>query len=189
MNLKEIGTGIIRRVEYHQTGQCVDIQHDGEASNTTHGYPVTKEYAEVVQCWIGQRVMIRTSPSEGSAYDDLELEIISASAPIHTPNEIATLRKKYEELVERERRQEKRAILAELNLDNLRREVANKKDAPLLGELRDQIKDLQARVDNLIRNRDTLADRCFNLNNTVTSLTRDNDAMRHQLDVIRKALP
>jgi hypothetical protein len=189
MDLKEIGTGIVRRVEYHQNGQCVDIQHDGMSPNTTHGYPVTKDYASIVQGWIGQRVMIRTGPSEGPAYDELELELLPESAPIQVPKEIATLRKKYEELVERERRQERRAILAELNLDNLRRKVANEKDAPLLGELRDQIKSLQSSLDGAIRNRDTLQDRCATLNHIVTSLTRDNDAMRHQLDVIRKALP
>lgn len=189
MNLKEIGTGVVRRVEYHQNGQCVDIQHDGEASNTTHGYPVPKDYAALVQGWIGQRVMIRTAPSEGSAYDELELELLPKDAQIHVPNEIETLRRKYEELVERERRQEKRAILAELNLDNLRCKVVNEKDAPLLGGLRDQITDLQASTDRLVRDRDTLSDRCFNLNNTVTSLTRDYDTLNRQFDVMRKMLP
>jgi hypothetical protein len=58
-----------------------------------------------------------------------------------------------------------------------------------LSALRDQIKSLQACVDGLIRNRDNLQDRCANLTNTVNLLTRDNDLMRHQLDVIRKALP
>jgi len=189
MHLKEIGTGVVRRVEYEQNTQCVLVQYDGAKSNTTHRYPVTKDYAALVQGWIGQRVMIRTAPAEGSAYDELELELLPESAQIQVPEAIATLRKKYEELVERERRWEKRAILAELNLDNLRREVANKKDAPLLGELRDRIKSLQACVDGLVRNRDTLTDHCFNLNNTITSLTQNNDAMHHQLDVIRKALP
>ena len=189
MDLKEIGTGIIRSVEYHQNGQCVDIQHDGERSNTTHRYPVTKSYAELVQGWIGQRVMIRTGPSEGPAYEELELELLPESAQIQAPNEIATLRKEYEEIVARERRQEKRAILAELNLDNLRRKVLDEKADSQLGELRDQIKSLQAWVDNLTRNRDTLGDRCATLKHTVSSLTRDNEAMRHQLDVIRKALP
>ena len=189
MHLKEIGTGVVRRVEYHQNGQCVDIQHDGMSPNTTHRYTVTKGYANLVQGWIGQRVMIRTGPSEGPAYDELELELLPESAPIHTPNEIATLRKEYEEIVARERRQEKRAILAELNLDNLRRKAANGEDAPLLGELRDQIKSLQSSLDKAIRNRDTLQDWCATLKHTVDSLTRDNDAMRHQLDVIRKALP
>lgn len=187
--LKEIGTGVVRRVEYQQNTQSVHIQHDGERSNTTHRYPVTKSYADRVQGWLGERVMIRTGPSEGPAYEELELELLPESAQIQAPNEIATLRKEYEEIVERERRQEKRAILAELNLDNLRRKVANEKDAPLLGELRDQIKSLQSSWDVAIRNRDTLVDHCAHLNNTVNSLTRDNDAMRHQLDAIRKALP
>ena len=188
-HLKEIGTGVVRRVEYHQNTQCVDIHHDGESSNITHGYPVTKSYAALVQGWIGQRVMIRTAPSEGSAYDELELELLPESAPIQAPEDIAMLRKKYEELVARERWQEKRAILAELNLDNLLRKVFNEKDAALLGGLRDQITDLQASTDRLVRDRDTLSDRCFNLNNTVTSLTRDYATLNRQFDVMRKMLP
>jgi hypothetical protein len=189
MRLKEIGTGVVRRVEYHQTFQCVDIQHDGASSNTTHRYPVTKDYASIVQGWIGQRVMIRTGPSEGPAYDELELELLPESAQIQAPEEIATLRKKYEELVERERRWEKRAILAELNLDNLRRKVANEKDAPLLRELRDQIEDLQERVDDITLNRDAIKDSCATLNNTIAELTRDNATLNRQFDVIRKMLP
>ena len=189
MRLKEIGTGVVRRVEYCQHEQCVHVQHDGESPNTTHGYPVTKSYAALVQGWIGKRVMIRTAPSEGPAYDELELELVPESAQIHVPNDVATLRKKYEELAERERRQEKRAILAELNLDTLRRKGAKEKEAPLLGELRDQIKSLQSSLDGAIRNRDTLQDRCATLNNTIAELTFDNAAMRRQIDVIRKALP
>ena len=189
MHLKEIGTGIIRSVEYHQNGQCVDIQHDGMSPNTTHRYTVTKGYANLVQGWIGQRVMIRTALAETSPHEELELELLPESAQIQAPNEIATLRKEYEEIVARERRQEKRAILAELNLDNLRRKAHDEKANSMLGELRDQIKSLQACVDNLTRSRDTLHDRCATLKHTVSSLTLDNDAMRRQLDTIRKALP
>ena len=159
MHLKEIGTGIVRRVEYHQNTQCVDIQHDGESSNITHGYHVTKSYAALVQGWIGKRVMISTGPSEGPAYDELELELLPESAPIHVPNEIATLRKKYEELVETRRWLEHRAHMSGASAEAYMRSV------------------------------ELLQDRCLKLTEDVSSLTRDNGSMRHQLDVIRKALP
>jgi hypothetical protein len=175
-DLKDIGTGRVQSVQHTVDGPAVCVHHDGESASMTHCYPVSTGFALVLTSahWIGQRVMIRTRIGvDARSPDALELELLPADAEVESPASIAALRRAHQELT------------AELAKVRARAPMGT----PLLTEQRNLTDSLHRSLVTATNERDSLSAQCFNLRNTVTGLTRDNDALHRAIAKIRGALP